>query len=158
MYHRPPSQDLLQGDVIDYFTYSTVRLPRAEDLATIVLKKHRVVLVSHSCDLDESRNKRQAFLFTPLISVVNYIKKDNERYEAFKRNTIEPEKPVFLNLFRYEAAPEIGGEEQMIDFSTIQAAHIAFLSLCRPLKLMELTTQVRELLQNKLIYHFGRRT
>ena len=114
MYRRPLSPELLQGDVVDHISYPVARgLPQTDEVATIVLKKNRIVLVSHSCDLVDARNKRPAFLFAPLIPVVNYIKKDADRYEAFKRNILDPEKPTFINLFRYAAASHCSENSQM---------------------------------------------
>ena len=156
MYQIPPSQELRQGDVIDFFSYPVLRrLPQENELLNIVVKEQRIVLVSHSCDLiHESTNKRPGFLFTPLVPVINFLKKNPENYKIFSRNEIDPKKPNFIHLFRYETAPSIK-KEQMIDLSTIQCAPCSFLGLCREKKLLELTEHSRDLLQKKLMFHFG---
>ena len=158
MYQYPRSPSLLQGDVIDFFDYPVLLSRHAQPPETIniAVKRHRIAVVSHSCDITESSaNKRPAFLIAPLQPVPNYIIKDPQKYEAFKRTKVESEKPNFISLFRYKEAPEIGGTEQMIDLSTIQAVPITYLPICCRMKLLELTSVARENLQEKLMLHLG---
>lgn len=139
--------------MIDAFEYPVRRAIGQEyGRLNIVIKQLRVAILSHSCDLRPS--KRQSFIFAPLLPVPSNIRRKPSDYELLKSMEI-PDRPSFINLFLYEAAPELDNNEYVIDFATMQSAPLEFCSSSRG-KLLELSAEAREFLKRKLAVHFAR--
>lgn len=166
MYKHPSSSELLQGDVVSelsypVFTQATFSVSRTsgrqEFSAQVAVKTSCIAIVSHSCDLVVygSGPKRPALLFCPLIKVPENIRQSQDRYEILRRNEIDPTRPQFVNLFWYRQESPLP-EDLIIDLSTIQPLPINTISSLAKRKILELDDRHRELLQTKLMHHFGR--
>lgn len=166
MYTISPSNNILQGDLIADFSYpvfsdaslslsSTSGKPEFRSRVTV--KSGFVALVSHSCDMVryEKQNKRPALLFCPLIKIPRNIRNSSGRYTTLRINRVDPSEPKFISLFWYKQSDPLE-EDLVIDLSTIQAIPITMLEVLPSKKVLELDEEARGLLQEKLMYHFGR--
>lgn len=166
MYKTPPSADLFQSDVISGFSYPVFSnatshfsqsTGRHEFSANVTVKSGHIVIVSHGCDLlvYDKGPKRPAVLFCPMIRVPEYIRSNPERYAILRQNIIDPQRPHFVNLFLYQREDPLS-EDMVIDLSLIQPFPITSLDALRSKKTLELVGEQRQLLQTKLMHHFGR--
>lgn len=155
MYRDPPSQELLQGDVIDLIEYPVRRLiGSADGHLNIVVKRSRVVLLSHSCDM-ATREKRRGILFAPLAQVPSNIKRKEDLLAQLK-SALTADQPAFINLFFFAAHAEVGDVDQVVDFATMQSLPSTLAPLLLELKKAELDGEARERLKEKLALHFAR--
>jgi hypothetical protein len=155
MYRDPPSQELLQGDVIDLIEYPVRRLIAAADgHLNIVVKRSRVALLSHSCDM-ANREKRHGILFAPLMQVPFGIKRKEELLAQLKSALIA-DQSAFINLFFFGAHAGVGDVDQVVDFATMQSLPSTLAPMLLELKRAELDAEAREHLKQKLALHFAR--
>jgi hypothetical protein len=165
MYRKPPRSILYQGDVVTEFAYpvlSNLTFRERDFVSQLRIKTGPLIIVSHDCDLELYNNvpKRVAVQLCPLAAIPKQLKFDAEALERVKTNRVVPETPEFLNLFFFDAATSDGifKEDMVADISLIHSFPSSpnLLDQLLAAKKLELQDEYRILLQDKLMYQYGR--
>lgn len=163
MYKDDLSGELSQGDVVDNFSYAIVNNPtfKSNEFSTqLRVKSGPVVLLSHDCDLEVYAKgpKRVGLIFAPLVPLAEHIRRKNPDLDPEEANKLDPEDPQYVSVFFYKPYPEKLEDVMMVDFSTMQSMPTSptLVSECRRNKILELTEETKQYLQDKLMAHFGR--
>jgi hypothetical protein len=165
MYRKPPRSILYQGDVVTEFAYpvlSDLEFRKHDFISQLRIKIGPLIIVSHDCDLELYNGvpKRMAIQLCPLSAIPKQLRLDTKGLERVKTNRVVPETPEFLNLFFFEAAASDGvlEEDMVADISLIHSLPSSprLLEQLQTAKKLELQDQFRTLLQDKLMYQYGR--
>jgi hypothetical protein len=165
MYRKPPRSILCQGDVVTEFAYPVLNdldFRKRDFVAQLRVKAGPLVVVSHDCDLELYAGvpKRMAIQLCPLASIPKQLKQDSDALQHLKTNRVVPETPEYINLFFFAAADSDGilEEDMVADISLIHSlpSSPALLDRLLSAKKLELRPEFRVLLQDKLMYQYGR--
>jgi hypothetical protein len=165
MYRKPPRSILYQGDVVTEFAYpvlSDLEFRKRDFVSQLRIKIGPLVIVSHDCDLELYNGvpKRMAIQLCPLAAIPKQLRLDGESLEQVKTNRVVPATPAFLNLFFFDAAASDGvlEEDMVADISLIHSfpSSPKLLDQLLTAKKLELRDDCRTLLQDKLMYQYGR--
>jgi hypothetical protein len=164
MYQQPPTSILCQGDVITDFSYPVLNdltFRKTDFVGQLRIKSGPMVIVSHDCDLELYKGvpKRMAIQLCPLAPLPKQLRGD-PGLERFSRNEVIPETPEYINLFFFKAVASILDEDMVADISLIHSlpSSPALLDRLLSSKKIELLPRFRALLQDKLMYQYGRET
>src|SRR5579862_2023422 len=165
MYRKPPRSILCQGDVVTEFVYpvlSDLEFRKRDFISQLRIKSGPLVIVSHDCDLELYKGvpKRMAIQLCPLAVIPKQLTLDAESLGRVKTNKVVPGTPEFLNLFFFDAATSEGvlEEDMVADISLIHSLPSSpkLLDQLLTAKRLELRDEFRILLQDKLMYQYGR--
>jgi hypothetical protein len=165
MYRNPPTSVLCQGDVVTEFPYpvlNDLEFRKRDFVAQLRVKSGPLIVVSHDCDLELYAGvpKRMAIQLCPLAPIPKQLKHDTAALDHLKTNKVVPETPEYINLFYLTVAGSDGilEEDMVADISLIHSLPSSPLLLDRLLaaKKLELLPEIRSLLQDKLMYQYGR--
>lgn len=161
MYRKPPRSILCQGDIVTGFAYpilNDLEFRKRDFVAQLRVRAGPLVVVSHDCDLELYAGvpKRMAIQLCPLASLPKQLKHDSDALQHLKTNRVVPETPEYINLFFFTAAGSDGilEEDMVADISLIHSLPSSPALL--EAKKLELQPELRVLLQDKLMYQYGR--
>jgi len=167
LYERQFNRDwLFIGDVLAGNLVADIRLPnlRSEPftLTTSQNKQYTVrevwsrdfcVYMSHECDFND--DKRQNFLVAPLLSIPANIARNPDELTKLKKSNDVAQSGHYLNYFFYESHEAILTADMLVDFTRIQYVPSNLRDTLLNSKRMELDTQSRSLLKDKLGFYFA---
>jgi len=120
-----------------------------------------LAIVSHSCDLEivSGKLKRSTVQFSPLVPVPSVLTKKPEALSRLRKHeAIDSAHPEFINYFFYQAFPDVLPDDMVIDLSVIHSfqSSVGLIQQLKEHKRLQLQSDAREYLQDRLALHFAR--
>jgi hypothetical protein len=155
--------DLFQGDIVsnvDISGQNNIEINNCKWKHSLSMSIKYAVIISHSCDVTmQNAGKRPNIIISELrplsLQHKNYILTSSDIKDIESINKVSPDKNFVINLFYFKGDTKIENQEYIVDFNKIHCIESNFIKIDN--KVLELTSEYRDLFRNKIGLHFARK-